>query len=154
LERFDVEGEDFLPRIVIGDATWVHHFEQETKRQSLEWHHPQSPRKKKFKTAPSAGKVMVTVFWDCDEVLLVDVMPRGVTTDSEAYISTLKQLKKRFRRVRPGKNPEEMLLRHDNARPHKPENPGTHHQNVLDGAVSSTLQPRSATVGLPPLWVS
>jgi hypothetical protein len=35
LERFDAEGEAFLPRIVTGDETWVHHFEPETKRQSM-----------------------------------------------------------------------------------------------------------------------
>jgi histone-lysine N-methyltransferase SETMAR len=84
----------------------------------MEWHHPQSPRKKKFKTAPSAGKVMVTVFWYCDGAILVDVMPRGATINSEAYINTLNKLKKCFRRVRPDKNPAEMLLQHDNARPH------------------------------------
>jgi hypothetical protein len=55
LENFDAEGETFLPWTVTGDETWVHHFELETKRQSMEWQHPQLPRKKKFKTAPSAG---------------------------------------------------------------------------------------------------
>ena len=55
LERFDAEGEAFLSRIITGDETWAHHYEPETKRQSVELHHPQSPRKKKFKTTPSAG---------------------------------------------------------------------------------------------------
>jgi hypothetical protein len=59
----------------------------------MEWHHPQSPRKKKFKTTPSAGKVMVTVFWDTDGVILVDVMARGETINSDAYIKTLQNLK-------------------------------------------------------------
>jgi histone-lysine N-methyltransferase SETMAR len=45
-------------------------------------------------------------------------MPRGATSNSEAYINTLNKLKKRFRRVRPGKNPAEILLQHDNARTH------------------------------------
>jgi len=67
LECFDAEGGGcFLSRIVTGDKTWAHHYELEMKRQSLEWHHPQSPRKKKFKTTPSAGKVMITIFWDID----------------------------------------------------------------------------------------
>jgi len=68
-----------LSRIVTGDETWAHHYEPETKRQSMEWHHPQSPRKEKFKTTPSAGKVMITVFWDVDGVILVDMMARGET---------------------------------------------------------------------------
>jgi histone-lysine N-methyltransferase SETMAR len=49
----------------------------------------------------------------------VDVMPRDVTINSEAYINTLNKLKKRFWRVRPGKNPAEMFLQHDRARPHR-----------------------------------
>jgi hypothetical protein len=50
----------------------------------MQWHHPQSPRKKKFKTNPSAGKVMITVFWETDEVIQVDVMARGETINSDA----------------------------------------------------------------------
>jgi len=76
LESFDAE-EAFLSQIVTGDETWAHHYELETKRQSVEWHHPQSPRKKKFKTTPSAGKLIVAVFWDIDGVILVAVMARG-----------------------------------------------------------------------------
>ena len=118
LQRFETDGEAFLSRIITGDESWVHHFAPETKRQSLEWHHPHSPHKKKFKATPSAGKVMVTVFWDCDGVILVDVMPRGSTINSEAYVKTLNKLRNRFRRVRSDKNPAEILLQHDNARPH------------------------------------
>ena len=61
LDRYN--NEEFLSRIV-ADETWVHHYEPESKRQSMEWKHPGSPVKKKFKTQPSSGKVMLTVFWD------------------------------------------------------------------------------------------
>jgi len=84
LECFDAEWEAFLSRIVTGDEPWAHHYEPETKRQSMEWHHPQSPRKKKFKTTPSARKLMITVFWDIDGVILVDVMARDETINSDA----------------------------------------------------------------------
>lgn len=30
------------------------------------------------------GNVMTTVFWDCEWVLVVDVVPRGETIDSDA----------------------------------------------------------------------
>ena len=116
LERFDAEGEAFLSRIVTDDETWAHHYGQETKRQSMEWHHPQSPRKRKFKTTPSAGKIMITVFWDTDGVILVEVKARGETINSDAYIKTPQKLKKCHRRVRPSRNPGNMLIQHDNVR--------------------------------------
>jgi hypothetical protein len=99
-ESFDTEGEAFLSRIVTGDETWDHHYEPETKWPSMGWHHPQSPRKNKFKTTPSAGKFMITVFWDIDGVILVDVMARGETINSDAYIKTLQKLKQRDWRLR------------------------------------------------------
>ncbi|KAJ4435113.1 hypothetical protein ANN_23688 [Periplaneta americana] len=89
----------------------------EKKMQSMEWHHPQLPRKKKFKTAP-LQEVVVTVFWDCEGIILMDMMPRGATINSDAYIDTLNKLKKHFWQVQPGKNPAEMLLQHDNPCPH------------------------------------
>ncbi|KAF8785105.1 Histone-lysine N-methyltransferase SETMAR like protein [Argiope bruennichi] len=58
LSRFSNKGDAFLSRIVTGDETWVHHYEPGSKRQRMQWKHPGSPTKKKFKTGPSAGKVM------------------------------------------------------------------------------------------------
>lgn len=98
LGRFDDDGPDFLGRIVTGDETWLHHFDPETKRQSMEWHHVTSPRKK-FKSVPSAGKVMATVFWDSEGVILVNIMAKGTTINSEAYVKTLKKLHARLHRV-------------------------------------------------------
>jgi hypothetical protein len=34
---------------------------------------------------------MVTVFWDCEGVIHLDVMQRGITIDSNVYINTLKK---------------------------------------------------------------
>ena len=39
---------------------------------SRQWVGPGSPRPKKFKTQPSAGKVMTTVFWDAKGVIMLD----------------------------------------------------------------------------------
>jgi hypothetical protein len=70
--------EEFLSRIVTGVETWVHHYEPISKRQSMEWKHPGSPTKKKFKTQSSAGKVMLTVFWDSKWPILEDYLEIGV----------------------------------------------------------------------------
>jgi hypothetical protein len=58
---------------------------------------------------------MATVFWDAEGVILVDIMPRGQTINSDLYTKTLKNFQKRLRRVRPHKNIAEILLQHDNA---------------------------------------
>jgi len=63
LKRFEAEGDGFLGRTVIGDETWVHYHQPETKKASKEWRHT-SPKPKKFRTQPFAGKVILTLFWD------------------------------------------------------------------------------------------
>ena len=60
LERFSSK-DDFLLRLVTVDETWVHYCEPENEAQSRQWVGPGSPRPKKFKTQPSAGKAMATV---------------------------------------------------------------------------------------------
>jgi histone-lysine N-methyltransferase SETMAR len=62
LACYEAEDDDFLSTIVMGNETWIDHFEPETKFQSMEWYHTTSPWKKKFKAIPSASKIMATVF--------------------------------------------------------------------------------------------
>ena len=62
LKRFRSKEDDFLSRLVTVDETSVHYYEPENKAQSRQSVGPGSPRPKKFKTQPSAGKVMATVF--------------------------------------------------------------------------------------------
>jgi [histone H3]-lysine36 N-dimethyltransferase SETMAR len=116
LQRYASEGCAFMNRIVTGDESWAHHYEPETKRQSMQWHHIGSPTPKKFKLAPSAGKVMITVFWDVQGVLLIDFLPKGETINSVRYQETLKKLAVAIRRKRP--TLQNVILHHDNARPH------------------------------------
>jgi hypothetical protein len=62
---------------------WVHHYDPENKRQFMEYHHKGSSEPKKFKTKASAGKVMLTVFWDSEGVVLTDFPEKGATVNSE-----------------------------------------------------------------------
>ena len=70
LKCFEAEGDGFLGRTVTGDETWVHYHQPETKKASKKWHHSSSPKLKKFRKQPSAGKVMLTLFWDERWVIL------------------------------------------------------------------------------------
>ena len=38
-----------------------------------------SPKQKNFKTQPSAGKVMATLFWDAKGVIMLDLLPKRST---------------------------------------------------------------------------
>ena len=115
LARYTDEGEAFIRRIVTGDETWVHHYDPENKSQSKEYRHTGSPGPKKFKVVSSAKKVLMTVFWDCDGLIHMEFLEHGSTVNSDRYIETLRKLRARLTRVRPGKN---VILHHDNARPH------------------------------------
>ena len=57
LKRFRSK-DDFLLGLVTLYETWVHYYEPENKAQSRQWVGSGSPRPKKFKTQPSACKVM------------------------------------------------------------------------------------------------
>ena len=88
LERFKSK-DDFLLRLVTVDETWVHYYDHENKAQSCQWVGPGSARPKKFKTQPSAGKVMATVFWDAKGVIMLDFLPRRSTIITGMYYTNL-----------------------------------------------------------------
>jgi len=69
----------------------------------MEWRHSSSPCPKKFRVEKSAGKVLASIFWDQDGILLIDYLPKGQTTNTEYYSSLLVQLKDILKEKRCGK---------------------------------------------------
>lgn len=119
LDLMSSNMDDFLARIVTQDETWVPHFDPETKEESKQWKHPDSPPPRKFKVVKSAGKVMVTVFWDAQGVLLVDFLEQGHTINGHYYADLLHQLRTALLEKRRGKVTRGVLLLQDNAPAHK-----------------------------------
>ena len=60
------------------DETWIHYYEPENNAQSCQWVEPGSPRPKKFKTQPFAGKVMPQYFGTQKALICVAFYPREV----------------------------------------------------------------------------
>lgn len=119
LDSYEKDGDLLLDRIVTGDETWVKHVNCETKLQSMEWGHTNSPKKpRKCMQTLSARKIMATVFWDRKGVLFVDFLERGTTINSARYCETLEKLKRSIQNKRRGKLSSKILFLHDNARPH------------------------------------
>jgi N6-adenosine-specific RNA methylase IME4 len=67
---------------------------------------------KEHKTAPLAGKVKTTVFWDIIVVILVNIMQKGTTVNSETYVAILQRLKRGMHKVQSDNKMEGVLL-HD-----------------------------------------
>lgn len=118
LGRWRAEPKDFFDRIVTMDETWVHHFDPESKRQSMVWKHVDSPAPKKFKVTMSAGKVMATVFWDNQGVIMTNYLQKGSTVTGEYYTTELRQLREALKTKRRGKLRRGVLLLQDNASSH------------------------------------
>ena len=118
LKRFRSKEDDSLSRLVTVDETWVHYCEPENKAQSCQSVGPGSPRPKKFKTQPSAGKVMANVFRDAQGVIMLDFLAKKSTITVAYYANLLDQLRTVIREKRRGKVSKGILLQQDNARVH------------------------------------
>jgi hypothetical protein len=64
----------------------------------------------KFKVQTSAGKVMASVFWDSEGILLVGFLKRGASLNSEQYVQTLEKLEEGIRWVQPCRKMNEVLV--------------------------------------------
>ncbi len=88
------EEKQFLSRTVTGDEAWVHHFQPESKQQSMLWIEKGGKASKKFKQMDSVGKVMLILFWDSKGVLLEEYLPPGWTLNADVYCETLFKLRR------------------------------------------------------------
>ena len=115
LRLYHKEGDGMLRHIVTGDETWVSHITPESKQQSLHWKHTGSPKRKKFKQTFSTRKIMCTVFWDRQGVLLVEFLPQGTTINCAVYCEMLEKLRRAIQNKRRRMLNATILLLHDNA---------------------------------------
>jgi len=92
LEFFRRDPTDFLSRLVTMDETWLYHYDPETKQQSMEWGHSGSPHPKIFRVQKSAEKILASIFWDQDGILLINYVPKGQTINAVYYSFLLIQL--------------------------------------------------------------
>ena len=110
---------EFIQTIITGDETWVYGYDPETKFQSSQWKHPESPRPKKARQVRSNVKVMLNCFFDSRGIVHHEYAPEGQTINKEYYLEVLRRLRDAVRRKRPdmwaAKN---FQLHHDNAPAH------------------------------------
>jgi len=114
----NLDSEFFEQQIVTGDETYIHHYEPETKRQSMQWLPPWASNPQKAIRKISAKKVMALVFWDKMGVLLVEFFRKGKTLTGAKYAEILRKLKLAIQSKRGEKWDDGVFLLHDNAPSH------------------------------------
>lgn len=118
LSQYDQDPEQFEARFLTNDETWLHHFDPETKQQSAQWKTPSEPTPIKFKKIPSAGKILASIFWDRQGVVLCDFLPRGRTITGTYYADLLHRVRDALKQKRRGALSRVPLLLQDNAPAH------------------------------------
>lgn len=108
----------FFKRLITQDETWVYHCDSETRAQSMQWKHFDSPPPKEARVQPSSGRVMLTNFWDQDGVVMTDFLAKGTTITGAYYASLLRKLREAIKIKRRGKISKGILLLQDNAPVH------------------------------------
>jgi hypothetical protein len=66
----------------------------------------------------SAGKVLSLIFWDQDDILLIDYLTKGQTYNAQYYSSLLVQLKDILKEKRRGNFTEAVLFLYENSPVH------------------------------------
>ena len=110
----------FFDRLVTVDESWVYLYDPEMKYQSKQWKFPSEPAPKKAKRTRSAVKVMLTVFWDSEGIILTDFLPTGRTMNGVYYSNLIIALNKKLSKKRRNKlRKGPVFLLQDNAPPHR-----------------------------------
>ena len=86
--------------------------------QSKQCKHPGSPPPKKFKKVLSVGKVIVSIFWDSQGVIMSDYLEQGRIINGAYYADELRLLHQEITRKRRGKLTCSVLLLQENAPAH------------------------------------
>ena len=107
LENCNQDPSGFSGRIVTKGETWIHYYDSLSQQEAKIWKKPNEKTPTRPRVTPSAIKIIVTIFWHCQGVLLVDFLPRGTTIDDPYYASLLHQVcsfiqEKRLEKLRHG----------------------------------------------------
>ena len=93
LQLFQCNKKEFLYKYVTMDKTWIHQLTLESNWQSAEWTAAGEGHPKRPKMQTSACKVLASVFWDVQGILLINYLEKGRTINSEYCIALLVHLK-------------------------------------------------------------
>ena len=72
-----------IDSLVTCDESWIYCYDPETKRQSAQWKHFDSPRPKKARQSRSTGKLMMIPFFDSKGIIYINWVTHGQMVNKE-----------------------------------------------------------------------
>ena len=99
-------------------ALSLYHYDPESKQQSMCWKKPDEAPPTKFRKSRSAGKVLMSIFWDARGVLLTKFINKGETINADYHAQLLVELREAIKQKRRGMISRGILLLQDNAPAH------------------------------------
>ena len=118
LAYFNRNPKEFLRRFVTMDETWIHHCTPDSREGSKQQVKPGESAPKRPKPQQSAGKVMVSVFWDAHGVIFINYLEKGRTITGAYYAALLDRLVYEIRKKRPHLKQKKIFFHDVNAPSH------------------------------------
>ena len=115
LNRWDADYNDFLQRIVTGDEIWIYQYDPESKKQSELNQNSIACGPYKEKPEKPTAKILATIFWDSQGVLLVDFVENRELLNPSYRAEILQRLHSEVAKKRPGKLYSRVLFHRDNS---------------------------------------
>ena len=82
-----------LDALVTYDESWIYCSDPVTKRQSSQWKHIDSPRRKKASQSKSTHKLLMIPFFDSTGMIYMHWVPTGHTVKKEYYVEVLREFR-------------------------------------------------------------
>ena len=80
-----------LDALVTCNESWIYCYDPETKRQSSQWKHADSPRPKKARQSKPTHKLLMIPFFDSIGMIYMHWVPTGQTVNKEYYVEVLRE---------------------------------------------------------------
>ena len=88
----------------------VHHFDPNAKKQSMHWKQPGSAIVRNVASISSVGKMMASILWDSQGIIMVHYLEEGCMINGAYYAEELKCLCQWIVKKRRGKLTQGVLL--------------------------------------------
>ena len=113
LQQSEVNLAKFFDCIATGDEFWIHYYDRLSQLEAKIWKRLGEQTATRLHQERSAGKIMMIIFWDKDDVLLTEYLPRGTTINDPYYASIIERLRSVIVEKGRGKVSHGVLLLHD-----------------------------------------